>query len=184
MKKDNRLTEILLLTVAIVHILMGIFVVIFSHDSFEKDHVYIGLIILFSSIPSILIYFLGGRYKNPYKIPYNFFALYGIIAGLVFIFKEDISMTTMCVMWGVYDIVRSLYEIFDASREFKENKLEIVEIICAVAELVFGIILCIKLDDGIYIHLIVMGISLILVGVKHLLDFIKETNQKNKEVNK
>jgi len=184
MERKHKVSLTTILVFAILHIIFGILVIIFAHDSFEKSHIYIGSVLIFTSVPSILIYFLGGRYHNKYKMPYNFFALFGIIAGIAFIISETISIGVMCLVWGIYDIIRSAYEIFDAAHELKENKLEIIEIICAVAELAFGIILCIKLEDGIYIHLIVMGLSLILVGIKHFLDFLNDYRFISKENNK
>ena len=175
MNKKNKSFLLTLIIVSIFHIIMGTLVIIFAKDSFEKNNIFIGSILIASSVPSILIYFLGGRYHNRFKIPYNFFAMFGIAAGIAFIVNSEIAIATLCIIWGVYDIVRSCYEIFDASMEVRENKLEIVEIVCALAELAFGILLCIHLEEGIYIHLVVMGISLILVGVKHGLDLINDS---------
>ena len=172
---NKKLFKAILITNIFIHILVGAALIVFSHDSFERSHLFIGLVIILTGLPNLLIYLVGGGHKEFFKHPYIIFSFVSVIIGLIFILCDELSVVHMCLVWGILDIVRSAYEIFDAIREFKHDKLEIIEIIAGTADLILGILLTIEKEEGITMHLIIMGAALILIGIRFIVELIIKT---------
>ena len=64
--------------------------------------------------------------------------------------------------------------------EVKHNRLAIIEIAVELATIVFGILLCIKLEEGLTGHLLFMSISLFMIAIMILLEVAPEL-KRNKE---
>lgn len=179
MKKKLNYLDYLFIASMLAHFVIGVLVIIFSNDSFEKNNVFIGSVLIASGLPSLMIFFAARGHKNFRKFPYLLSALTAFIIGTMFIIFNEITPDHMFLTIGIFDIVRGLYETIDASLEVKENKFEIMEIVSAVGDIVFGILLCIKLSDGYRNHLIFMGVALIIVGIKFLCDLIVDIKRSN-----
>lgn len=83
--------------------------------------------------------------------------------GIVFIFTPyDIEM--LCFAWGVMDIILGAVEALSSAMLVRVSKLEIIDILCAAGGIAFGIILCIKLYEGLTGHIIFLGASFIVLG--------------------
>lgn len=177
---NKGLFKAILIANIIIHILVGAALIVFSHDSFERSHLFIGLVILITGLPNLLIYLVGGGHKEFFKHPYIIFSFVAVIIGLIFILCDELSVIHMCLVWGILDIVRSAYEIFDAIRELKHDKWEIVEIVAGTADLILGILLTIEKEEGITMHLIIMGAALILIGLRFIVQLI--VSSKHKEI--
>ena len=169
--ENKGLVKALLITNVIIHILVGAALIIFSHEAFERSNLFVGLVIIATGLPNLLIFLVGG-YKELFKQPYILFSFVSVIIGLIFILCDEISIMHMCLVWGILDIVRSAYEIFDAVRELKHDKLEIIEILAGTADLILGILLTIEKEEGITMHMIIMGAALILIGIRFIVELI------------
>lgn len=179
MKKKLSILDYIFIASLIVHLLLGVLVIVLSNEVFEKDHIFIGAVLAVSGVPSLLIFFAASGHKNFRKFPYLTSAIIAFVVGIIFIIFDELTLDHMLLTVGIFDIIRGLYETIDASLEIKENKLEILEIISSVGDIVFGILLCIKLSDGYKNHLIFMGVALIIVGIKFLFDLIIDLKKKN-----
>ena len=84
----------------------------FSHTSF--DSLLIGILLVVSSIPSILLYFLLNSYKSPRKMPYVVLSVSLFTCGLVFIVAPEISLDHASLLWGILDILISAFIVIDA----------------------------------------------------------------------
>ena len=170
MKKSKQL-NILYLCLVFVYIAIGIFVLVFANESREKNNVILGLLILLSSIPHLLIFVLQGGLKNERKYPYLAFAAIGIAIGMVTIFKKTISLDKVCIMWGCFDICRSSFEIADVIPELRKHKwLELIELFISIGEIVIAILLILDEFEGIRLHLIYFGVVFIVSAVKRIVD--------------
>lgn len=173
MKKKFSGFDYVLLSSMLIHIILGILIIIFSNDSFEKNNIFIGSILMVSGVPSLLIFIAAKGHKNFRKFPYLTSSIIAFVIGFIFIIFNEITLEHMFLAVGIFDIIRGLYETVDASLEIKVNKLEILEVLSAVGDIIFGVLLCIELSPGGYRnHLIFMGSALLLVGIKFLLDLI------------
>ena len=172
MKKSKKL-NILYLCLVLLYLAIGIFVLVFANEAREKNNVILGVLILLSSIPHLLIFVLQGGLKNERKYSFLFFSLIGIVIGLVTIFRSSISLDKVCVIWGCFDICRSAFEIADIIPEIKEHKwLELIELLISIGEIAIAILLIIDEFEGIRLHLIYFGVVFIVSAVKRILDNI------------
>ena len=182
MKKSKKL-NILYLSLVLLYIAIGIFVLVFANDKREKNNVILGVLILLSSIPHLLIFVTQGGLKNNRKYPFLFFSLIGITIGLVTIFRTSISLDKVCVMWGCFDICRSSFEIADIIPEIKKHKwLEFVELAMSIGEIAIAILLIIDEFEGIRLHLIYFGVVFLVSAAKRILDNVMDLLDHGKSV--
>lgn len=133
---------------------------------------FLGTIIFVSSIPEIMLYFIDNKYSHKNTIFSLFIAIFGMIAGLCFILIPSISTSHICLVWGVLDIISGLIQLIDSFIEFKENKLVIAKSIIGLLTVAVGILLCIELEDGIIFHLTALGLSIGLLAIYEIVQFI------------
>lgn len=182
MKKSKKL-NILYLSLVLLYIAIGIFVLVFANEKREKNNVILGVLILLSSIPHLLIFVTQGGLKNNRKYPFLFFSLIGITIGLVTIFRTSISLDKVCVMWGCFDICRSSFEIADIIPEIKEHKwLEFIELAMSVGEIAIAILLIVDEFEGIRLHLIYFGVVFLVSAGKRILDNVTDLLDYGKSV--
>lgn len=182
---NNKLLKTILIANISVHIIVGILLIVFSNEAFERNNYFIGGVLIVTGLPHIFIYLVGGGYKKFIKQPYLIFSFVSIVLGIVIMICDELLPEHIYIIWGVHDIIRSGYEIFDGIRELKESKLEIIEILAGLSDMILGFLLCFEQEQGVKVHIIIMGVGLIVVGVRYLIEFIvklKEDNSKTQEV--
>ena len=157
------LRKIINLICSLLFLAAGITVLVLRHINPEYDAQLLGTILLVAGFVELLVY--ASHYV--FKDPSNMIVIAGgikLALGFVFLFASR-DMDSLCFAWGVADIVIACTEIFIISREIKHQPMKGFEIAVAIGDLIFGIILCIKLSHGLTGHLIFLGISLILYSI-------------------
>ena len=172
MKKSFNRLDVLFMLASLVHIILGIVVICFCGEEFEKNNYFVGGVLTVSALPSLLIFLSSNGFKHFRKVPYLVSSVIALVIGIVFVCCEELTPAHLFLFVGIFDICRGIFESIDAALEFKENKLEIIEIFAGLGDVLFGILLCIKLENGYKNHLIFMGVALILVGIKFAVDLI------------
>lgn len=173
--------NILYLMLFLVYVCVGTLVLVYANDAREKNNVILGVLILLSSLPHVLLFILHGGFKNERKYPFLMFCIIGITIGLVAIFNNSFDLNKICVIWGCFDICRSSFEIADIIPELRRYKwLELIELIISLGEIIFAILLILDEFDGIRIHLIYFGVTFIVSAVKRLVQNIVEFLQNKK----
>ena len=182
MSKTKKL-NILYLILFLIYVSVGTLVLVYSNDSREKNNVILGILILLSTLPHLILFIAQGGFKNERKYPFLMFFAIGVTIGLVTIFKSSIELNKVCVIWGCFDICRSSYEICDVIPELKEHKwLELVEFLLSSGEIVIAILLIIDEFEGIKLHLIYFGIVFIVSAIKRIADNILKSINNEKSV--
>ncbi len=176
---NNKLLKSILIANIVVHIIVGSLLIIFSNEIFERNNYFIGGVLIVTGLPHLFIYLIGGGYKKFVKQPYLVFSFVSIILGIVIMICDELLPEHVYLIWGIHDIIRSGYEIFDGIRELKESKLEIIEILAGLSDMILGISLCFKQENGVKVHIIIMGVGLIIVGVRYLIEFIVKSKANN-----
>ena len=179
MKKKLSLYDWLTISTIIIHILLAVIIYIFNHAITDKDNVFIGTILLLTGIPSLSLFIVLKGHKHFSKFFYLLSGITAIILGLIFILCPEIHPDHMFIIMGVFDIARGLYESLEAGLEIRKNKLELIEFIPAIGDIVFGILLIIKLENGYYNHLIFAATALLVVAIKYILDLIFSIQTKH-----
>lgn len=165
--------KILLGITIALFVALGVAALVMCKASFIGTKYFIGGAFIAINIPMIFVYLSNGYYKSYAKIPYVILIIAGVAIGTLFLLSDSITIISMCITWGAYDIAAALYKGYDASTELKENKFELIEIAACVAEIVFGILLIIHLAHGITAHLICLGVCSLAVAIKYSIDLFK-----------
>ena len=150
----------------------GITVLILRHINAEYNAQLLGAILLVSGFAELLIY----AFHYAPREPSNMFVVAGgvkVAFGFIFLFTSR-DMDALCFAWGIADILIAVTEIIGISKEVRHHPFKSFEIAIAIGDLVFGIILCIKLSHGLTGHLIFLGISLILYSLILIGEFTEE----------
>ena len=176
MKTKKLFQYILTSLVILLFIGAGVTVLVLKgvHSEYDKD--VLGIILIVVAACKLAICLLNKTFKQSS----NFILISsGIMLALGLIFLlSDISIEILCFGWGIMEIVLACVEIQTSIFEIKEDKLQICEIAIAGGSLLFGIILCIKLVNGLNGHLIFMSISLFLMAILTLVRFILDLRNK------
>ena len=149
-------------------------------NNFTYANMMLGIILVSVSCIKFAHYFLMARYKDKHNLTLAL-SIPSLVLGIIFLVnKVDISI--MCFVWGFYEITSSCIEIQMAAIEINHNKLAIMEVVIEIATIVFGILLCIKLEHGLTGHLLFLSISLFLYAIMVLLEIAPLLSKKNKEI--
>lgn len=181
-KKMSLAFKIIAQLIWIIFIVTGILLIVFSNEKFERNNVYLGSIIIVSAILPLFSYFAFKGYAQYKKTPALVFGSMSFIFGIVCIVASEITIDHICIIWGALTVLSCIYYIIDSVNDIKTNKLEFISIIINILELTFGIILIVNLGKSITLHIIIMGISFILKGLKVLFGYL--ITLKKEEVSK
>jgi len=132
---------------------------------------FLGLIIVLSVIPEIALYFINYEYKLKRHIVSVILIVLTVILGICFIFSTTINTETICLVWGILDILRGVNQIVHASISIKKDKSLIIKALVNVLTVVVGILLCVRLKDGVTFHLTMLGLSIILLAIYETIQF-------------
>ena len=145
---------------SILFVAAGVTVLVLRHINPEYDATLLGTRLLVAGFVELFVYASHYSFKNPS----NMFIIAGgikVAFGFVFLFTSR-DIDSLCFAWGIADIIIACTEIFIICREIKHHPMKAFEIAVAIGDLIFGIILCVKLSHGLTGHLIFLGISLII----------------------
>ena len=165
-------------TLFLIYLLGSIF--IFCYEFLYVDKTYNGyaVLVIIGSIVHLLLYLINEGYRNKVFSCFLILAIIGIIIGILF-FICNFTFKTLCILWGVLDIIRGTCEIVFAAPKIKENKLQIIDIIASLIDIVLGILLCIHLNEGLHIHVIFFGVTFILCSFEYPLEVLINHRRKN-----
>lgn len=174
MKKIN----IKYLMLVICDIAVAVVATIFSFKTKQEINNWktlIGVLIIFSSLPHLCIFVIQGGIKNKRIVPFFALSIFGVALGFLSIYLEKFSLDEICLSWGIFDIVRSTYEIFYAGTMLKQRKWsELVDVSISIFEIVIAIFLIIDKFEGIKLHITALMISFILYSGKLITSLILE----------
>lgn len=179
MKKFKLLAKLISIISPIAFLVLGIVILaLTNHNQASLDSIFLGVVLLLSGGTSIITYFALKRWKSK-----SFELAVGCILfalGFVFMFS-NLDIKYLIFLWGLLEIIKSSFEIQINLKEIKDNKLSILNVILSIAEVVFGVLLCVHIEEGIKLHLIFLGISFIITAIDYELEGIFFALGKNKE---
>ena len=171
--KTSTIVQIILNSIIITLFLgSGITVLLLRHFANGYDKYLLGTTLIVSGTAKLIIYYLNKGHKNPRNITIISSGVMIALGALFFISNRDMEM--LCFGWGVTEIVLGLIEVYIDLLEVKEDKIAILELVVNATTIVFGALLCINLSNGLTVHLIFLGISLILLAIIAFLKLIRK----------
>ena len=171
MKTKQVLQIVLNCLVISIFIGAGITVLVLRQLHPNYDAVILGSILLVAGGSRGVIYYINRGYKYTRDITI-ISALVMVAMGLIFLLSgRDLEM--LCFGWGIMEIILGSIEVYIDFLEIKETKIAWLELIVNASTIIFGVLLCIKLYEGLTIHIIFLSISLFLLAIIALIKFIK-----------
>ena len=156
----------------------GIIIIIFFRDGVTFDNQIIGWVLIVTSLIRITRALIekGTIEERPYELA---IPLIHLGFGFVALFSH-LPMTDIVVYWGLIEIASSSIEMIMALRIVKKRILNILNVLINVVEFVFGILLCVHLEEGISIHLIITGSLFIAIALEEIILMILESRSEKK----
>lgn len=162
----------------VIFIAYGIVVLVFSGFEFVESNKWIlNLLLIISGVASI-VDFIGG---HKIKHDFNFDIAFGIISISIGVIQwaRNADINSICLVWGIFEIVKGAFEIQHLIVELKEKEfIAIAHVVCAILEVIFGILLVIEMHEDIRVHLIVAGIVCLISATASILETIIEHRHK------
>lgn len=165
----------------ILFVAYGIVVIFFSNIPIVSDNYILLLSILLIIQGSALIADFIGEHKI--KELFNFDIAFGIISivlGAMFL-SNHFDIETICVIWGGFEVIKGAFEIQHIISKLRRREfIALLELACAITEVVFGTLLCIHTKEDIQVHLVVVGIVFIVSAIAQVLNTILEHKKVKK----
>jgi len=171
-KKKFKVTNIILIA---IYIAIGLTAIILAATEYKATKRMLGLFILSGMMPHF-VGFVGNKKDRLLGALFCALFLSSFVIGLIAIFAKNLTIETVCVMFGILDICRGIAEILMEIRKnfnaFKDPLMPF-EMFISFGDIIFGIFLIIRKVDSIYAHIIYLGVALILMAVLRLLRLVK-----------
>lgn len=176
MKTSKVLELILNIIVVLLFLGAGITVLLLRRLSEEYDSILLGTVLIVVGSARGVIYIISKGYKYRRNITFiTSLAMIGL--GIVFL-VSDRDIETLCFGWGMMELILGSIEVYIDVLELKEDKIAIAEMAINLGTIVFAILLCIKMSEGLTGHLIFLGISLILLAALQTFKLIRSLRSK------
>ena len=172
MKRNNILRYVLELIVILGYLVMGISVFTYIIQSVPMDHVFIGFIVLASSVIAFTEYFTWKFAVRVKTIQIAIAALAMIALGIVFIVVE-MDPALFCIIFGICSIAFAVTQIITSAILLsRQPLLNGIKIILAITAIVFSIFLIIRTVNILYSYMTFICISLLVEAIVLLIEFM------------
>lgn len=160
--------------ISILSYLIGGLVVVFALNNSEYiDMLVLGIILLSIGFIETIAYFATKKYQVEHCHAL-LFSIASMALGLIFITGDNnyLDLETGCLLWGLLEIFKGLFELYSLVYEVKEQKYRIIiDAISAIVSIVFGVLLCVHQVEGIEVHLVVTASLLFSQALLNTLRF-------------
>jgi len=115
---------------------------VFARNLLDLLHYLVGGVMLLYGLEGLIFPLLKDR-KNILKEYQTFLGVIELLLGIIMVTTIR-DMTTICVMWGTWTIVRESYELFETSHKFMNKFPAILSFVLSIVEIVFSVLLIIS----------------------------------------
>ncbi len=160
----------------IVYIITGILIIIFSKQIVEYLPYVVGSIMILVNIEAIVVDSIEKDYEHfGYKL--------GIITlGILIMTACAHDFEAICIIWATISIVNGGRSLVKSLFDIKKSKIiNIIGFLLAILSIVLSIFLIINPLEHVTTHIILLGLEIILDGVRIILRKYKNKYQINEE---
>ena len=179
MKTRRVISLIFEILVPVLYLAAGVCIFVFGFmykDNYTSR--ILGAMLIGASAIRLYKFLINREFFDVHTIDLSF-SLISIAIGFVFFFTTNIQQT--CLIWGLLEILNGGIELGTDLREIKEKPLIWISILISLGEIVFGTLLCIHNEHGIFEHLIFMASTFILTSILVVIELITTRQKKKKE---
>ena len=177
--KRSTLRLIVNALVALSYIALGVLVLVVCFMTRDYGTLILGIILIVSAVCR-LIKFLAHRHSFDVHTIDLTMGLISVALGFIFIFAHELDMKMLCIFWGLFEIVNGTIEISTDVKLAKRSVLSFISVLISIGEIVFGTLLIIHLESGIFAHLLYMGITSLLTAGLLAYEFIEKIQKDEK----
>ena len=179
--------SVLLITTKAITLVFGIFAIVASFIAKHNGYFHCVLLgsILFVATSFELLESILNKKKDTFVWLDIILESITLVLAICYLFTEiwELKLKVLVICWGVCEILDASLElthlfVLHRIRKKRRDKAFVVSLVCTVIKLIFGIILIIKIEHGLFVHLIVLGSLLIVSSVFQILRCLKEPNLK------
>ena len=148
-----------------IFILLGLMTCIFANRMVSVFHYIVGGVILITGSVRLFCYFHSHAYEDPAN---NHFivGMVDIVIGILIVAVPGRSMIFICLVWGVWSVVKAILTMNRLIQQRLQGYHVTVKVIIAMIELVLGITLMLELTNAIGHHILLLGLTFIVGGIK------------------
>lgn len=182
MKARKILTIIFEVLVPVLYLAAGavIFIMGFLYEGSYTPQL-LGALLIAGSACRLYKFLVNREFFDVHTIDLSF-SLISIAIGFVFFFKEDIEQ--ICLIWGLLEILNGGIELGTDLREIREKPFLWISILISLGEIVFGTLLCIHGEHGIFVHLLYMASTFVLTSIMVVIELYARYKGKGKKEEK
>lgn len=168
-------TKTLDLLKPIIYIITGLLIIIFFQQILEILPYVVGTIMILVNIEAIIVDILEKDYSH---IGYKFGI---IILGILILTAVNDDFEAICIIWATISIINGGKSLIKSILEVKESKIVIVDLILAITSIVLSIFLIIDPLEHVSIHILLLGVEIILDGLRVILRKYELKYKENKQ---
>ena len=154
----------------ILSMLLGAFFCWQADHMAERIHLYAGAALMVNGVTFTFLFFWRKEYYN-LKSRTLQIGLILIAAATVILCTPHDSKLVICIIWGIFSIVKAVLEIDHLVKERSLAMRVWMQAAFSVTELVLGIILLLELTHGISHHVLFLGVSWVVDGIERQLEY-------------
>ena len=172
MRRNNILRYTLELIVILGYLVMGVSVFTYIVQKVPMDNVFIGFIVLATSVIAFTEYFTWKFVVRIKTIQIAIAALAMLALGIVFIVVE-MEPAVFCIVFGICSIAYAVTQIITSAILLsRQPLLNGIKIVISITEIVFSIFLIIRTEIFLYSFMTFICISLLVEAVVLLIEFM------------
>ena len=171
LKKILKIARALSFVKTLFYLIGGILILVLNEKIEDYIYLIVGIDILLVASLELMKEIVDRGYKESHN--HMGTALFTIVVGILILTKFHENVYKVSVMWAVATVVNSTMEINEGLHEIHERKaFSLINLIFAVAEIVFSILLLIEPEENaehFLTHIYLLGVGFILEAAEALI---------------
>ena len=153
---------------AILYLALGSFIFIFNNAVMPYVGFLVGGIVFLYAVEELIV--LPAR-KELFKSPYHLFdGIAQFLIGIILFLVSD-DVIKVCLVWGVWSIIRESKEMAEAIDKLSKRKLSVINIIESVAVIALSFLMIIEPNEShAHLHVLLLGAELVIVVLFYFLE--------------
>jgi len=163
----------LVLIKPIIYIITGLLIIILSEKIVNYLPYVVGSIMILVNVEAIIVNIIEHDHENiGYKLGI-------IVLGILIITAASRDFEAICVIWATISIINGGRSLMRSIFNIKKSWINILGLALAILSIVLSIFLILDPLEHVTTHIVLLGIEIILDGIRIILVKYKEKNQNS-----
>lgn len=163
----------LVLIKPIIYIITGLLIIILSKKIVDYLPYVVGSIMILVNVEAIIVNIIEHDHENiGYKLGI-------IVLGILIITAASHDFEAICVIWATISIINGGRSLMRLIFNIKKSWINILGLALAILSIVLSIFLILDPLEHVTTHIVLLGIEIILDGIRIILVKYKEKNQNS-----